>query len=311
MLFSFFISCVPRNVLWGPPLSVFRLQQYLGFMSENMLYLVSTPIGHLDDLSSRALTILIQCSFIIAEDTNRTQKLLSHYDVSTPTTSYHEDSSAQKRKQLIKRIQSENPAAYVSDAGNPAIQDPAPGLVKDAVQHDITVRVVPGPSAVTTALASSGFKARQFTFSGYPPRADDTRLQWLKSRCKSSEILVLFESPHRLKDTLQTLRNNQPNLPLVLCKELTKTHETIYRGTAQEVYREIANQQVRGEYTMVLDTRQVNSSSSDQTGPSLSDSLKLIEGIDLPPSQKAKLLAHFTDLTRSDAYDKLLQFTTD
>ncbi|MDI6858590.1 MAG: 16S rRNA (cytidine(1402)-2'-O)-methyltransferase [Dehalococcoidia bacterium] len=213
------------------------------------LFLVATPIGNLEDITLRALRTLREVSLIAAEDTRTTRKLLSHYDIHTPVTSYNDDNKAKKTPFVLQRL-SEGDVALVSEAGTPGISDPGRELVAAANAAGVQVVPVPGPSAVTAAIAASGVGPRGFTFVGFPPRQASQRRRLFHSLRDRDETLVLFEAPHRLIGTLADLRSELGDRRVVVCRELTKLHEEVFRGRvseAQERFRE-----PRGEFTLVV-----------------------------------------------------------
>lgn len=277
--------------------------------SSPTLYLVSTPIGNLKDLSRRARQVLNEVRLVIAEDTRRTQNLLSHLGRTVSLESFHENSSRKKLQRIIDTMQEQKSTAYLSDAGNPVIQDPARRLVAEARQNAIEVQPIPGPSAVTTALSVCGFDVNSFTFAGYPPRNNKKRKAWLETYFNQSDLVVLFESPHRLEETLETIASIRKTLPTVICRELTKQHEEIMKDRASSLLQKIQARELQGEFTLVLQTTELQEDPEFQTmsfAPDLQKSIKLLNSEDLPTSRAARILAHFTELNRSDAYQKLL-----
>jgi 16S rRNA (cytidine1402-2'-O)-methyltransferase len=191
------------------------------------LYVVATPIGNLEDLTFRALRILGEVDLIAAEDTRRTSKLLAHYEISKPLTSYREHNEASQTERLIGRLQDGQSIALVSDAGTPGISDPGARLVGAAHQAGVTVVPIPGASAVTAALSVSGMVGDQFLFLGFPPSTGKARRTWFEDLAREARSLVLFESPHRVAKTLKELRTELPNRPINIFRELTKIHETL------------------------------------------------------------------------------------
>ena len=216
------------------------------------LYLVATPIGNLEDLSFRALRVLREVELIAAEDTRRTAKLLAHYEIDTPLISYHEHSSGGRAEHLIARL-GQIDLALVSDAGSPLISDPGYELVSAAVERGIKVVPVPGPSAVISALSASALPTESFLFLGYLPRKDKDRKALLEREARSAHTLVFFEVPHRLQAALSDLLSIfGPERPAAICRELTKLHEQIVRGTLAEIVKRLQEVEPRGEYTLVI-----------------------------------------------------------
>lgn len=214
-----------------------------------VLYLVATPIGNLEDITVRAVRVLQEVGAIAAEDTRTTRHLLSAYGIATPLTSYNDHNRASRIPLLLRRLEEED-VALVSEAGMPTISDPGYELVKAAVEHGVKVVPIPGASAVTAAVAASGFRTRQFLYLGFLPRRRGERRRRLQSLQGEPHTLVLFESPHRLRAALQDIADVLADRPLALCRELTKVHEEIFRGTAEQALEYFI--QPRGEFTLVI-----------------------------------------------------------
>lgn len=217
------------------------------------LYIVGTPIGNLEDLTFRAKRILSSVSVIACEDTRVTKKLLSHYRISTPMLSLHQHSDPATIERLINRVVGGENVAYVTDAGMPAIADPGGLLVATARRYDLRIEVVPGPTALTSALAVSGFPADRFLFPGFPPHKKG-RQTLFQRLAETAEAVVLYESPHRLMKTLESLAAVVPDRKLAVCRELTKIHESVVTGTAAEALSHFRHHEdeVRGEIVVVI-----------------------------------------------------------
>ncbi len=214
------------------------------------LYVVSTPIGNLEDVTLRALRVLREAAIIAAEDTRHTAKLLLRYDIRTAATSFHEHNERQKLPSLIERLKSGDSVALVSDAGTPGVRDPGYRLVRRAIEEQIRVEVVPGPSAVLTALVASGLPTDAFTFLGFPPSKSQARADWLAAMASEPRTVVFFEAPHRIRATLHDLVSLLGDRPVVVARELTKLHEEIVRGTAASLLVRLP--EPRGEFTLVV-----------------------------------------------------------
>jgi len=215
------------------------------------LFLVATPIGNLEDITARALRVLGEVSLIAAEDTRRTSHLLTRYAITTPTTSLHEHNETRKAPSLIARLMAGENIAVVSDAGMPLMSDPGEELVRLAIDAGIRIEPIPGPSAITTALAVSGFPTQPFTFFGFPPTRSKDRKKWLERLSMQTFTVVFFESPHRIRETLLEIRSNVGDCGAVVCRELTKIHEQLVRGPISMVSD--AAFLDTGELTIVLD----------------------------------------------------------
>jgi 16S rRNA (cytidine1402-2'-O)-methyltransferase len=213
------------------------------------LYLVATPIGNLEDMSQRAVRILGEVNLIAAEDTRRTRRLLSAFGIRTPLTSYYEHSGKSKTDYLLGLLASED-IALVSDAGMPGMSDPGYELVRGAVERGAQVTAIPGPSVVPAALAVSGLPSSQFVFLGFLPRKKGERLRLLESVAKEERTLVAFEAPHRVLSALAAIEEALGDRAIAVCRELTKIHEEVFRGTVGQALAHFS--QPRGEFTLVI-----------------------------------------------------------
>jgi 16S rRNA (cytidine1402-2'-O)-methyltransferase len=216
------------------------------------LYLVGTPIGTLEDITLRALRILRGARLIAAEDTRRARKLLSHYDIHAPLVSYREENHARAAEQILLTIRAGGAVALVSDAGMPCISDPGALLVRNCEAEGLRVEVIPGPSAVTTAIARAGIDGG-FIYLGFPPARQKARREFFTRYGGSDLPLVVYEAPHRIVDCLADIAGCLGSRPVVACRELTKVHEEIIRGTAKEVHDVLtAREEIRGEFTLIV-----------------------------------------------------------
>lgn len=220
-------------------------------MNKGKLYIVSTPIGNLGDITYRAAETLKNVDMIAAEDTRHTLKLLNALDIHTKLVSFHEYSSREKAERLIEQMEEGKDIALVTDAGTPIISDPGAPLVRMAADAGIEVTAVPGACAAITALTLSGLNAERFLFEGFLPR-DNTRRERIARLKEYDCTFILYESPHQLKKTLAELAEVLGDRPLAICKELTKIHETIDRTTLFSA-RERYTGELRGEYVLVLE----------------------------------------------------------
>ena len=215
------------------------------------LYVVATPIGNLEDVTLRALRVMREVSLIAAEDTRRTARLLQHYSISTRTTSLHEHNERSKTPALIARLIAGESIALVSDAGTPVVSDPGAHLIAAAHVAGVRVEPVPGPNAALALLSASGLKGNGFVFAGFPPNRSKARLEWLRSLANEPRLLVFYEAPHRIRQTLQDLRTVFGDRLLAIGRELTKVHESL---VVRHISDHLENLDAeRGEFTLVIE----------------------------------------------------------
>jgi 16S rRNA (cytidine1402-2'-O)-methyltransferase len=215
------------------------------------LFVVATPIGNLEDITLRALRILREATVIAAEDTRRTARLLARHAIATPTTSLHEHNEASKSSTLLDRLERGDSIALVSDAGTPTISDPGSRLIRSAIEAGIKVEPIPGPSAVTAALAVSGVPTETFTFLGFPPSRSHDRVLWFERLARTCGSVVFFEAPHRIRRTLQDLLTAVGDREVIICREMTKLHEQLVKAPISTILNR--PDVIRGEFTVVLD----------------------------------------------------------
>ena len=219
---------------------------------KGMLYVVSTPIGNLDDITLRALKILRHVDLIAAEDTRRTRRLLSRFDIHTPLVSYFEHNELKKLDKLLSNMKRGKEIALVSDAGTPGISDPGFRLIQQAIEKGIPVIPIPGPSAVIAALSISGLATDSFYFAGFLPRKGGKRRKLLEKLGDLDGTSILYESPHRLVKTLGDLLEICGDRQIVVTRELTKAFEEAIRGSICEVIKALEGRRIKGEVTIVL-----------------------------------------------------------
>jgi len=224
----------------------------------NTLYIVATPIGNLKDISLRALEVLKEVDLILCEDTRETRKLLDYYNVKKPTLSYHEHSKLKKVEYIIDLLKEGKSLALVSDAGTPGVSDPGNKLVEEVIKllgDKVTIVPLPGASALIAAASVSGFPMDKFSFLGFPP-VKKRRNKFFEEIISSKYPVIFYESPYRIIKTLNELRITNRELRIVVCRELTKKFETIYRGNIQEVIKKIQNPpvggKIRGEFVVIV-----------------------------------------------------------
>lgn len=215
------------------------------------LFVVSTPIGNLSDITRRAIEILEQADWVAAEDTRHTGQLLTHFGIRNRLESYHDHNKERKTPVLIQRLLNGESVAVVSDAGTPGISDPAFYLVRAAIQAQVVVSPIPGPTAAIAALVASGMPTDRFVFEGFLPvkKGRKTRLEFLK---EESRTIVLYESPHRILRTLNDLHTTLGDRSCAVCRELTKKFEEIIRGTFSECAAVFSKKTIKGEFVLII-----------------------------------------------------------
>jgi len=263
------------------------------------LFVVPTPIGNLEDITLRALRVLCEADLILCEDTRRTGQLLAHYEIKQELLAYHEHNEARLAPDLAERAREES-LALVTDAGTPLVSDPGYRLVRACIENGAEVESLPGPSALTTALVASGMPTDAFVFLGFPPRKGRARTQTLERISREGSTFVLFESPNRLAKTLSELPGE---LPVAVCRELTKLHEEVFRGTAAEALDHFSGK-VKGEVVVVI------------RGGTVSEALSFDEAVERArqyvsegesPSRAAARAARESGYKRGEVYDRIVE----
>jgi 16S rRNA (cytidine1402-2'-O)-methyltransferase len=279
--------------------------------SSGTLYLVATPIGNLEDMTFRAIRTLKEVQLIAAEDTRQTRKLLTHFEISTRTVSYHEHNKQASGPELIRLLLEGQSIALVSDAGLPAISDPGYDLVKLAVERHITVVPIPGANAALSALIASGLPTDGFTFLGFLPREKKDLTKEMEKWKHSKETLLFYESPHRVQKTLdRMLEVLGTDRNICLARELTKKHEEFMRGTIAEALEHVTNHSPLGEYCLIVEGYQgAEDSSEDEWWHSLTLSQHVEHYIGKGSDKKeaTKQVATDRNLPKRDVYNALIE----
>jgi len=221
-------------------------------LESGKLYVVSTPIGNLEDITLRAIRVLKEVALVAAEDTRRTRKLFEAYSISTPLISLYEHNEFKRSRELIDRLRGGRNVAYVSDAGTPGISDPGFVLIRQALENGIQVIPVPGVSAGVTALSVSGIPMDQFVFMGFLPAKSGKRRDLLVSVKDEQKTLIFFEAPHRLVVALEDMQSILGNREIVMARELTKLHEEILRGRLPDLLQDLRGRRIKGEITLII-----------------------------------------------------------
>jgi len=271
------------------------------------LYVVATPIGNLADITQRAIKILSDVDLIACEDTRHTHKLLKHFGITTKTISYHDHNEQHRQKQLIEMLEQGSNIAVVSDAGSPAISDPGFRVVRAAIDRDLTVVPVPGPSALIAALTAAGLPTDEFFFAGFLPSRTGARQTRLHELSSIPGTLIFYEAPHRLAATLNDARQILGERKAVVARELTKLHEEIRRGLlSQLVEHYAAVEEPRGEIVVLVDREVLESVGGDSESKTVSELVAQFETEGLDNRAALKKAARELGLSRADAYRQLV-----
>jgi 16S rRNA (cytidine1402-2'-O)-methyltransferase len=284
------------------------------------LYLVATPIGNLEDITLRALRVLKEADLIACEDTRHTRKLLSSYNISKPMISYHEHNERERARELADKLADGVSIALVSDAGTPLVSDPGFHLVKEAIERNIPVVSLPGPSAITTALVGSGLPTGEFTFAGFLPSRRGARRARLREFAETRSTLIFYEAPHRIKESLQDALDVLGDRAAVIARELTKLHEEFIRGRLSELVGASEQITLKGEMVLLIapavDNNQIRPvldsiGASQKPAPQLPVSiLKEVQQVmrdeGLDQKSALKRVARSRGITRSEAYRAVL-----
>jgi len=270
------------------------------------LYLVPTPIGNLKDITLRALETLQEADFIAAEDTRQTLKLLNHFEIKKSLISYHKFNEQVKSDKIIELLMDGKNVALVSDAGTPGISDPGSVIVQRCIEQMIDFEVLPGATAITTALVYSGLDTTKFIFRGFLPRENKDRKIVTDELMQSQETLIFYEAPHRLMDTLQFLLETFGDRKIAVCRELTKIYEEIYRGSISEALQHFEEKKPRGEFVLVLEGKRLEDIKEEQREAWINLSIEehilkyINDGIN--KKDAIKLVAKERELPKSEVY---------
>lgn len=274
------------------------------------LYLCATPIGNLEDITLRVLRILKEVDIIAAEDTRNTIKLLNHYNIKTPMTSYHEYNKITKAETLVDKLLEGKNIALVTDAGTPGISDPGEELVKKAYEAGIQVTSLPGACACITALTLSGLSTRRFAFEAFLPANKKERKIILDSLKNETRTIVIYEAPHHLKSTLSELYNSLGNQKITICRELTKLHETVQLYTLASAIEYYNNNQPKGEYVLIIDGCTFNELEIQKQEiwkqMSISEHINIYLAEGLSKKEAMKKVASDRGISKRDVYNAIL-----
>ncbi|MBQ9374969.1 MAG: 16S rRNA (cytidine(1402)-2'-O)-methyltransferase [Ruminococcus sp.] len=271
------------------------------------LYLVGTPIGNLGDMTYRAVETLKQADFICAEDTRVTAKLLNHFDIKKPLVSYHEHNAKAAGRQVVDRILSGESCAIVTDAGMPCISDPGEDLVKLCYQNGIEVNVVPGPSAVVSALAVSGLDTSRFTFEGFLSVTKKQRFSHLAQVKDCTSTMIFYEAPHKLIYTLKDMLEYFGDRKISLCRELTKIHEEVFRTTLSEAVDYYTEHSPKGEFVLVIEGAKAEDLLEAETIEQAFLQVKDLVSKGMRGADACKEIAKSTGFSKGELYTMLLE----
>jgi 16S rRNA (cytidine1402-2'-O)-methyltransferase len=270
------------------------------------LFLVGTPIGNLEDITLRALRTLKEVDLIACEDTRQTQKLLTHYNIPIPTVSYHEHNEMTRSAELVKRLEEGAQVALVTDAGMPGISDPGYRLIALAIRHHIPVIPIPGPAAFLAALVASGLPTDSFRFSGFLPAKKGQRRELLESVRDSPRTQIFYESPHRIRETLEdVVVALGADRPVVLAREVTKLHEEFLRGRAAEVLELVKSRDLKGEITLLIGKAEAGARPPASAPPVRQRFDQIVAQEKLDEKAALKKVARELGLSRSQVYREL------
>ena len=275
-----------------------------------MLYLCATPIGNLEDITFRVLRTLKEVDLIAAEDTRNSQKLLNHFDIHTPMTSYHEYNKYDKAEYLVGLMLDGKNIACITDAGTPGISDPGEVLVQKCYEAGIKVTSLPGPAACITALTMSGLSTRRFAFEAFLPTDKKERQAVLEELKDETRTMVIYEAPHRLVRTLKTLQETLGNRRISICRELTKKHETVFATTIEDALAYYDVQEPKGECVMVIEGKSREEIRNEEKARweemSIEEHMELYLGQGMDKKSAMKQVAKDRGVGKRDIYQALL-----
>ena len=277
---------------------------------QGMLYLCATPIGNLEDITYRVLRTLKEVDLIAAEDTRNSIKLLNHFEIKTPMTSYHEYNKIEKAYQLVEKMRQGQNIALITDAGTPGISDPGEDIVRICYEQGIEVTSLPGAAACVTALTMSGQPTRRFAFEAFLPRDKKERANILEELKTETRTIILYEAPHHLIATLEELLEMLGNRSISLCRELTKKYEDIQKTTFDDVLFYFKDHEPRGEYVLIIsgkDRRELEEQAREAWDKlSFSEHMAIYEAKEIPRKEAMKLVAKDRGISKRDVYQALL-----
>lgn len=274
------------------------------------LYLCATPIGNLEDITYRVVRVLEEVDLIAAEDTRNSLKLLNHFEIKTPMTSYHEHNKYEKGKKLVEKLQEGMNIALITDAGTPGISDPGEELVKMCYEAGVEVTSLPGPAACITALTLSGLSTRRFAFEAFLPTDKKEKQAILKELANETRTMILYEAPHRLVKTLEELLENMGNRRITVCRELTKKHETAFATTIANAIQHYKEQEPKGECVLVLEGKSREEIQKEEISKweniSIEEHMSLYTEQGIDRKEAMKKVAKDRGISKREVYQELL-----
>ena len=277
---------------------------------QGKLYLCATPIGNLEDITYRVLRTLKEVDLIAAEDTRNSIKLLNHFDIHTPMTSYHEYNKIEKAEVLIRKMQEGINIALITDAGTPGISDPGEDLVRMCYEAGVEVTSLPGPAACITALTLSGLSTRRFAFEAFLPSDKKERQAVLTELVNETRTIIMYEAPHRLVKTLNELLETLGNRKMTLCRELTKKHETAFASTIEDILKFYETQEPKGECVLVIEGKSraelVQEERAKWEEMTIEEHMEVYLGQGMDKKEAMKAVAKDRGVSKRDIYQALL-----
>lgn len=279
-------------------------------MEQGKLYLCATPIGNLDDITLRVLNTLKEVDVIAAEDTRHSIKLLNHFEIKTPMTSYHEFNKIEKARYLVEQMKQGVNIALITDAGTPGISDPGEELVKQCYDAGVEVTSLPGPAACVTALTISGMSTRRFCFEAFLP-LDKKEKQWILEELKDeTRTIIIYEAPHRLVKTLGELKEALGNRRITICRELTKRYEEAFRTTFEDALAFYENQEPKGECVVVIEGKSISEMREELVKSweemSIEEHMEHYENQGIPQKEAMRMVAKDRGISKRDVYQHLM-----
>ncbi len=272
-------------------------------MVEGKLYIVSTPIGNLEDITIRAIDTLKKVDYIACEDTEHSLKLLNHYGIKKPLISYWSEKEKVRAEEIINRIKTGKTVALITDAGTPGISDPGSVVIVRAIQEGIDIVPIPGPTALITALSISGLSTEEFTFIGFLPVKQSHRKKKLLELCKEQRTIVFYEAPHRIQQSLDDMLEIFGNRRVCIARELTKMFEEVLRDNLEDVILKLEESKIAGEYVIVVEGASKVKSSFEEALEEVRDLMKKGKG----RKEAVKIVSELYNISKKELYEKSLK----